>query len=72
MLDEKILHHFIHNIELGSPCFMYDNPVTALEGTVEILSHLNLNCVESIAVGRWVMFFFFEVRAFLFHGVCLC
>ena len=72
MLNEKILHHFIHDIKLSTPCFMYDNPVTTLESPVQIFSHLDLNCVEFAAAGRWMMLFFSEVRAFLFHGVFLC
>ena len=72
MLDQKILHHFIHDIKLGTACFVNDNPVTALESPIQIFPDFDLNCLESMALGCGMRLCFFRVGAFLFHGVFLC
>ena len=51
MLDKKIFYHFVHNVKLGAPSVVNDDPAATLEGAVEIFSNLDMDCLESVFRG---------------------
>ena len=71
MLDKKIFYHFIHNVKLGAPSVVNDDPTATLEGAVEIFSNLDMDCLESffmVQLGFFVFFIHFFIHWYNVYG----